>query len=55
MPPNKVFYSYSWNNLVAAAHGPITIAGAVVSSQCVKVATRASSLKQSILSNWLGI
>lgn len=37
MPHNKVFYSCSWNNLVAAAHSPITIAGALVSSPHVKV------------------
>lgn len=37
MPPNKVFYSWSWNNLMAAAHSPITIAGALVSSLRVKV------------------
>lgn len=37
MPHNKVFYSCSWNKLVAAARGPITIAGAVVSSPRVKV------------------
>lgn len=37
MPHNKVFYSCSWNNLVAAACRPVTIAGAVVSSPCVKV------------------
>lgn len=37
MPHNKVFYSWSWSNLVAAARGPITVAGAVVSSPCVKV------------------
>lgn len=58
MPHNKVFYSCSWNNLVAAADSPITtIAGAVVSSQRVKVTLPgpASSLKHFVLSNWLGI
>lgn len=37
MPHNKVFYSCSWNNLVAAARSSITIAGVVVSSLRVKV------------------
>ena len=37
MPHNKVFYRCSWNNLVAATRSPVTIAGAVVSSLCVRV------------------